>query len=217
MDASWTMVMVIGKGNCERMVLPSTPLLEDTTYQQTQTKMILSPSFISFLVMKLILLAVDDPLGPGSVCRCHTSFHIQDMTIDYPKNEESATSWMPSICCTEVKWETTGHKCPGRDVCLVGGKCGATCVRSFLVLLITSSFSFQPTNQGFQGANLVWKAAFVNSQSLLIHSLALASGSKSVVAFTTFLLPPSSDLSRPTDTSPSASDAKQKHLAWVDF
>ena len=134
---------------------------------------------------------------------------------DYPKNEESATSWMPSICCTEVKWETTGHKCPGRDVCLVGGKCGATCVQYFLVLLITSSFSFQPTIQGFQGANLVWKAAFVNSQSLLIHSLALASGSKSVVAFTTFLLPPSSDLSRPTDTSPSASDAKQKHLAWV--
>ena len=213
MEASWTMVMVIGKGNCERMVLPSTPLLEDTTYQQTQTKMILSPSFISFLVMKLILLAVDDPLGPGSVCRCHTSFHIQDMTTPRTKN------LLPLGChlfvAGKVKWETTGHKCPGRDVCLVGGKCGATCVRSFLVLLITSSFSFQPTIQGFQGANLVWKAAFVNSQSLLIHSLALASGSKSVVAFTTFLLPPSSDLSRPTDTSPSASDAKQKHLAWV--
>ena len=55
MEASWTMVMVIGKGNWERIVLPSTPLLEDTTYQQTQTKTILKPSFISFLVMKLIL------------------------------------------------------------------------------------------------------------------------------------------------------------------
>ena len=80
MDASWTMVMVIGKGNCERMVLPSTPLLEDTTYQQTQTKMILSPSFISFLVMKLILQAVGVLFGTGLVCWCHTSFHIQDMT-----------------------------------------------------------------------------------------------------------------------------------------
>ena len=54
-EASCTMVMVIGKGNWERMVLPSTPLLEETTYQQTQTKTILNPSFISFLVMKLIL------------------------------------------------------------------------------------------------------------------------------------------------------------------
>ena len=54
-EASWTIVMVIGKGNGERMVLPSTPLLEETTYQQTQTKIILKPSFISFLVMKLIL------------------------------------------------------------------------------------------------------------------------------------------------------------------
>ena len=87
MEASWTMVMVIGKGNCERMVLPSTPLLEDTTYQQTQTKMILSPSFISFLVMKLILLAVDAPLlGTGSVCWCHIIFHIQDMTSPRTKN-----------------------------------------------------------------------------------------------------------------------------------
>ena len=86
MEASWTMVMVIGKGNCERMVLPSTPLLEDTTYQQTQTKMILNPSFISLLVMKLILLAVDAPLGPGSVCRCHTTLHIQDMTTPRTKN-----------------------------------------------------------------------------------------------------------------------------------
>ena len=55
MEASWTMVMVIGKGNWERIVLPSTPLLEETTYQQTHTKTILNPSFISFLVMKLIL------------------------------------------------------------------------------------------------------------------------------------------------------------------
>ena len=37
MEASWTMVMVIGKGNCERMVLPSTPLLELTMYQQMHT------------------------------------------------------------------------------------------------------------------------------------------------------------------------------------
>lgn len=55
MEASCTMVIVIGKGNWERIVLPSTPLLEETTYQQTQTKTILNPSFISFLVMKLIL------------------------------------------------------------------------------------------------------------------------------------------------------------------
>ena len=55
MEASCTMVMVIGKGNWERMVLPSTPLLEETTYQQTQTKTILNPSFISFLAMKLIV------------------------------------------------------------------------------------------------------------------------------------------------------------------
>ena len=68
-DASWTMVMVIGKGNWERMVLPSTPLLEETTYQQTQTKTILIPSFISFLVMKLILsIDVFETQNLGACC-----------------------------------------------------------------------------------------------------------------------------------------------------
>ena len=33
MERSWTMVTVMGKGNWERMVLPSTPLLELTMYQ----------------------------------------------------------------------------------------------------------------------------------------------------------------------------------------
>ena len=40
METSWTIVTVMGKGNCERIVLPSTPLLELTMYQQMQTKMI---------------------------------------------------------------------------------------------------------------------------------------------------------------------------------
>ena len=37
MERSWTMVTVMGKGNWERMVLPSTPLLELTMYQQMHT------------------------------------------------------------------------------------------------------------------------------------------------------------------------------------
>jgi len=70
-DASCTMVMVIGKGNWERIVLPSTPLLEETTYQQTQTKTILNPSFISFLVIKLILSIDEFVLAQILVVCCY--------------------------------------------------------------------------------------------------------------------------------------------------
>ena len=47
METSWTIVTVIGKGNCERMVFPRTPLLELTMYQQMQMKMILINSLTS--------------------------------------------------------------------------------------------------------------------------------------------------------------------------
>ena len=54
MESSWTIVTVIGKGNWERMVLPRTPLLELTTYQQTQTNKILTNSRTSDLVTSVM-------------------------------------------------------------------------------------------------------------------------------------------------------------------
>ena len=54
MESSCTIVTVIGKGNWERMVLPRTPLLELTTYQQTQTNKIRTNSRTSDLVTSVI-------------------------------------------------------------------------------------------------------------------------------------------------------------------
>ena len=108
MEASCTMVIVIGKGNWERIVLPSTPLLEETTYQQTQTKTILNPSFISFLVMKLIL-------------------SIEEFKAVYKNywGPPLLLHYILLLCRTSVLIDLVGN-----------GRCGTTCSCPFRFLLI---------------------------------------------------------------------------------
>ena len=55
MDSSCTIVTVIGKGNWERIVLPRTPLLELTTYQQMQINRIRTNSRTSDLVTSVMM------------------------------------------------------------------------------------------------------------------------------------------------------------------
>ena len=140
MEASCTMVMVIGKGNWERMVLPSTPLLEETTYQQTQTKTILNPSFISFLVMKLIVtieefktvmvqnLGVCCFVGDLKTTRLAASKYILSIILSRINRSTttggSSYSSITLCCCCRAEEVGAGTSVL---IDLVGGRCATTC------------------------------------------------------------------------------------------
>ena len=83
MERSWTMVTVMGKGNWERMVLPSTPLLELTMYQQMHTNRMRTNSRTSDLDTSIPAASSGHWLGIISVMSpmlfqgcCHTGTFV---------------------------------------------------------------------------------------------------------------------------------------------
>ena len=81
MERSWTMVTVMGKGNWERMVLPSTPLLELTMYQQMHTNRMRTNSRTSDLDTSipaassghwLVIISVMSPMLSQGCCHTGT-------------------------------------------------------------------------------------------------------------------------------------------------
>ena len=73
MDNNCTMTQVMGYGNCERMVLPRTPLLELTMYQQMQTNTMRMKSLTSDFVTSMIVFKLDSGIDQES-CMMKVTF-----------------------------------------------------------------------------------------------------------------------------------------------